>query len=141
MPFSRVMERTWSYRIVNQVSPPPTRMRSIRAEWMSGTSAASLTQPIRCPLTSQTGMASNSVKNRKLSAIQYAPARGHRARIGTAFDLVTIRSTRLSDAYSQYGSPRAQQARKKWNQSPIRAASDLPGLLRLNSVEWVRLKK
>src|ERR1039457_6979301 len=74
MPWSRVMERIWSKRTVSQVSPPPTRKRSMRAECSRGTKAASLALPMRRPLRSSTGMDSNSVKYKRLSAIENAPA-------------------------------------------------------------------
>jgi hypothetical protein len=56
------------------VSPPPTRKRSMRAACSRGTRAASLTLPMRRPLRSSTGMDSSSVKYKRLSAIENAPA-------------------------------------------------------------------
>src|ERR1700761_8342885 len=60
--------------MVSAASVPPIRKRSMREGWTSGTIAASLILPMRRPLRSKTGIGTSSVKYRRLSAIEDAPA-------------------------------------------------------------------
>src|SRR6202034_1252213 len=55
----------------------------MRDGFTSGTRAASLTRPMRRPLRSSTGIPVNSVKNRRLSAIETSPRQTVRARVRT----------------------------------------------------------
>ena len=116
MPSSSVMERIWSKRRVSQVSPPPTRKRSIRAACSRGTRAASLTLPMRRRLRSSTGMDSNSVKYKRLSAIENAPAPDNSSTNPDGSDLspALVLYTAFRRHF-QYGSSPREAASKKGN--------------------------
>src|ERR1043166_9414352 len=90
-------------------------MRSMRDGCTSGTIAASLTRPMRRPLTSSTGMPTSSVKKRRFSDIENALAPDTSERLSGRFSTLVLRCA-LHGFYRrhfQYGASGGEGATKK----------------------------
>src|SRR5258705_13621517 len=87
----------------------------MRDGWMRGTMAASLMRPMRRPLRSSTGMPASSVKNKRLSAIENAPAPDNSSACPDKFSTLALQCA-LHGFFRrqfQYGALRGGGATKK----------------------------